>query len=142
MPVRYGYITSKRRRRRFAILKYTKSYDKEESLVVLFDERGEYISQYTFDSEMFYEDYATKNIMTGEDHLGRRDLTEYGINMSLPKMNLFGTDVVWNGRPENRKWRRPEQAQTDYTHVLGWEGCFVGKLRLVHIMCLKKSWLF
>ena len=48
----------------------TQSYDKEESLVVLFDERGEYISQYTFDSEMFYEDYATKNIMTGEDHLG------------------------------------------------------------------------
>ena len=131
--------------KRFAILKYTKSYDMECSVVIVFNEKGEYISQYTFASEMFYEDYATKNIMQGGDHLGRRVFNRAGgSNTSMPRMTLLSTDVGWNSRdsPENRKWRRPGHVQTEYAWQEGWMGCFVGKLRLVHIMCLKKLWLF
>ena len=49
----------------------------ECSMVIVFNEKGEYINHYMFSSELFYEDYATKKIMQGGDHLGRRvSLTE------------------------------------------------------------------
>ena len=37
--------------KRFAIMKYKKSYDTEDSLVVLFDEKGAFIGYYQFMSE-------------------------------------------------------------------------------------------
>lgn len=61
-------------------MNYTKSYDKEESFVVLFDVKGAFIGYYRFCSHQFYEDYVTKNIMQG----GNGDL-----NTSMPKMTLL-----------------------------------------------------
>ena len=58
--------------KRFAIMKYTNCYAVECSMVIVFNENGEYISQYSLASELYYEDYATKNVMTGGDHYGRR----------------------------------------------------------------------
>ena len=46
--------------KRFAIMSYEKTYDTEQSFVVLFDEKGGYIGYYTFSSIMFYEDYSNK----------------------------------------------------------------------------------
>jgi len=56
--------------KRFAIMKYKKSYDKVDSFVVMFDEKGAYIGYYTFVSEQFYEDYVTRDVISGGDHLG------------------------------------------------------------------------
>ena len=62
-------------------MKYTKSYDTEDSLVVLFDEKGAYIGHYTFGSEQFYEDYAAGSIM--EEGNGRAN------SITIPKINLI-----------------------------------------------------
>jgi len=52
--------------KRFAIMKYTNCYAVECSMVIVFNENGEYISQYSLASELYYEDYATKNVMQVE----------------------------------------------------------------------------
>ena len=108
--------------KRFAIMKYKKSYDKEDSLVVMFDERGAYIGYYQFTSEAFYEDYVTRDVISGGDHTGRGRVFNRlgGTNTSMPEMTLFYTD-------EDYKWAGVGQAQTDYMWNEGWSGSFKGK---------------
>jgi len=73
-PLRLYHIKEKALEieKRFAIMKYTKSYDKEDSLVVLFDDKGAYIGYYRFSSEQFYEDYVTRDVISGGDHNWKR----------------------------------------------------------------------
>ena len=123
-PLRLYHIKEKASEieKRFAIMKYKKSYDMEYSFVVIFDEKGAYIGYYMFNSEQFYEDYVTRDVVSGGDHLGRgRVINSRGdTNTSMPKMTLLYTDGnIWTG---------PCQAQTDYMWSEGWAGCFVGKL--------------
>jgi len=116
--------------KRFAIMKYKKSYDKEDSFVVMFDEKGAYIGYYTFVSEQFYEDYVTRDVISGGDHLGTRSRvfnSKGGINTSMPEVTLFYTD--------EDKWADLRLAQTDYMWNEGWRGLVARKLP-VHIMCL------
>ena len=122
-PLRLYHIKEKAAdiEKRFAIMKYKKSYDKEDSLVVLFDEKGAYIGYYIFSSEQFYEDYSTRSVMFME---GRN---EGGRNTSMPKMTLLCT--------AEDQWTGPWQAQTDYMWNEGWGGIVDRKLP-VHIMCL------
>jgi len=113
-----------------AIMKYKKSYDKEDSFVVMFDEKGAYIGYYTFVSEQFYEDYVTRDVISGGDHLGTRSRvfnSKGGINTSMPEVTLFYTD--------EDKWADLRLAQTDYMWNEGWRGLVARKLP-VHIMCL------
>ena len=94
--------------KRFAILSYKKSYDKEESLVVFFDGNGAFIGQYVFSCNQFYEDYNTKH---GVD------------NMSTPKIKLnYSGGGDWRGPLNDRKLRTPLEAQTEYYWQEGWCG--------------------
>ncbi|KAL7551582.1 hypothetical protein ACHAWF_015336 [Thalassiosira exigua] len=121
--------------KRFAVLKYQKSYDEECSLVALFDENGAFIEMYEFASQQFYEDYATKIVMTGE---GRSFTTMPSIELrsssgSCPE-NAFGTLGRCLGRQLGEdelqwKWRDLVPAQTDYLWQEGW----VGNVLLPHI---------
>jgi len=123
-PLRLYHIKEKASeiQKRFAILRYSKTYDMEQSLVILFDEKGAYIGHYKFESEQFYEDYATKNIMQGgnEFGLGRNRVfnARGGSNTSMPEMGMCYTDNNW-------KWKMDFHAQTDYNWQEGWLGSFV-----------------
>jgi len=132
-PLRLYHIKEKASviEKRLAILKYTKSYDKEDSLVVLFDYKGAFIGYYRFSSEQFYEDYVTRDVVSGGDHLGTRSrvFNSGSINTSMPKMTLLYTD--------EDKWTDLRQAQTDYMWNEGWRGLVARKLLPVHhVMCL------
>ena len=118
--------------KRFAIMKYKKSYDTEDSLVVLFDEKGAFIGYYQFMSEQFYEDYVTKNIMQSSVQMGRRVInSKGGINTSMPKMTLLFTH-------RGEQWAGPRQAQAEYMWNEGWRGLVARKLSCVSISCA--SW--
>ena len=112
--------------------KYTKSYDAEESLVVIFDEKGTFIGFYKFVSLQFYEDYATRDVMTGGDHLGgTRVFNSRGArNTSMPNMALFYTN-------DEDKWTGVYQAQTEYEWDEGWLGSFNGK-SYIYLSCSEK----
>jgi hypothetical protein len=85
--------------KRFSIISYKKSYDKEESLVVLFDQNGEFLTHYRFGTDQFYEDYNTKH---GVD------------NMNMPNIRLHYC--------YNSKWMKPMRAETEYAWQEGWCG--------------------
>ncbi|KAL9189342.1 hypothetical protein ACHAXT_011832 [Thalassiosira profunda] len=114
--------------KRFVVLRYQKDYDTEMSVVALFDENGAYVGNYGFGSEQFYEDYATKDVMTGG---GRCFNSRGGSNTSMPDFVLSSStgssptrtlDLLSNGVNNDMKWRTPLRAQTEYYWQEGWLG--------------------
>ena len=111
--------------KRFAILHYAKSFDKEATLVILFDENGSYTGHYSFSCIQFYEDYATKDIMWSGAHFGgRRVINSSGErNTSMPNIRLVSTDSGrWHDATGESMWREPNIAQTNYDWSDGWIG--------------------
>ena len=110
--------------KRFAILSYTKSFDKEATLVILFDENGSYIGHYSFSSVQFYEDYVTKDVML-QNMLGQ-SMRAANSPPSMPNIGLLSTDsgCNYNISSAEHKWREPEEAQTEYCERSedGWFG--------------------
>lgn len=108
--------------KRIVVLRYERSYDKEESLVVYFDDTGAFVGCYEFSSEQFYEDYATKQIMLGE----RRCFNSDGAsNTSMPKIVLRGAGCCRafpSACAADAKWRKLRRFQTEYYWQEGWLG--------------------
>jgi hypothetical protein len=105
---------------RFVLLDYIKCYDYERSTVALFDKRGAFVALYKFESVQFYEDYVTKQQMTG----GHRAFNAWGgSNCSMPSFDLSTSgsfpdpdhDATFN------KWSLHD-AQTEYWWQEGWMG--------------------
>jgi hypothetical protein len=72
---------------RFVTLACSKCYDHERSTVALFDKKEAFVALYVFQSAHFYEDYVTKEQMSGND--GRRVFNARGgCNRSMPEFHL------------------------------------------------------
>jgi len=109
-------------KKNFVILKYDKTYSKENSVVAIFDDQGCLVAICKFSSAQYYESYVDRSVLTGEGSGGRLFNRFGGSNHSQLCPTFYNSGHLDPGAGKLENAWRFSTVQTDFEWQEGFTG--------------------